>query len=95
MEEQRNDDAQQDISQADPLSAKKREPAFSPNIGSPNPGSPSSEMGTAPIPPASGVGSEDPGGGADITGDEQAFDRGIVDETRTGDTGLGPDQTGQ
>jgi hypothetical protein len=89
MEEQRNDDAQQDIAQVNPRGGREQAPPFSPNIGFPNPGSPGEEMGTTPLPPSGDVGARDLAGDTDLIGDEQAFDRGIIDERRTGDTGGG------
>ncbi len=95
MEEQRKDDAQQNILQVNPRSGTEQAPPSSLNVGSQNPGSPGEAMGTAPLPPSGDVGTEDPAGGTNITGDEQAWDHGIVDESRTGDAGLGPDTAGR
>lgn len=94
MEEQRNDDAQHDITQVNPRSGDEQAPPFSPNVGFQNPGSPGAEMGTTPLAPSSGLGAEDPASGEDVTGDEPGFDHGIVDETRASDIGSGPDRAG-
>ena len=53
---------------------------FTTNVGVPSPGSPADEMGTDVMPPSGGVGVADPAAGEDVTGDNQAQDRGLVDE---------------
>ena len=53
---------------------------FTTNVGVPSPGSPADEMGTDVMPPSGGVGAADPAAGEDLAGDEQGYDRGLVDE---------------
>ncbi len=87
MEEQRNNNAQQDIAEVNPRSGREQAPPVSPNVGFPNPGSPGEEMGTVQLPPSGDVGTGDLAGDTDLTDDEQAFDRGIIDERRADDSG--------
>ena len=53
---------------------------FTTNFGVALPGSPADAMGTTPLPPSGGVGAADPADDAALEGDDQAHDRGIVEE---------------
>ena len=64
-----------------PAESTGADTGFTTNFGVAQPGSPADAMGTTPLPPSAGVGGADPADDAALEGDDQAHDRGIVQET--------------
>jgi hypothetical protein len=85
MEERQEDRNAQDVPSADPLESMQREPAFRPNIGVSNPGSPGDLTGANPLPESGGVGAGDPASGTDVSSDQPPEVRGNADEMEGGE----------